>query len=65
MNRKTKKQEREERGQRYSTIDHHLDLTAEGGFTVTQKAPFTGGFIGTILTPMAQAILDAAKKRKK
>lgn len=68
---KTKKQEREERRNRgkgmdrYSTIDHHLDLTADGGFTVKQKAPFTGGFIGTELTPTAKAILEQAEKKDK
>lgn len=66
-----KKQQRAKKGQRYSTIDHHLDLTANGGFAVKQNAPFENvvppfGRVTIIgLTDAAKKILDAAKKEEK
>lgn len=63
-----KKQERAQKGQRYSTIDHHLDLTENGGFTVTQDAPFERvvppfGRVKILgLTQAARKILGLAKE---
>lgn len=65
------KKQRAQKGQRYSTIDHHLDLTENGEFTVTQNAPFERVIpaFGRVkiegLTETAKRILEQAAREEK
>jgi len=56
MDKKTKKKEREEKGQRYSTLDYFLDETAGGEFYLRQGTPFRKVIVG--LTEKAKKILE-------